>query len=414
MESSRLGEVFLSACLLVCGASLSSGVCAQQDDGAGGGLSDEEKNALEEALGADLEASHGGVQPQPAGSSALQSMNPDIALMLDVAGAVFTADEPLQLGAHDPNKTGFTLQQLEMHIESDVDPFFRMEANIVFALFGVEVEEAFATTLALPWNLQARAGQFLTRFGRINATHPHAWDFLDQPLVSGKFFGSESSRGLGAELSWLAPLPWFVEVIASATDPTGECCARSFFGAQDPGIDAPEELLATTALKQVFPLGEDVSLMWGVSAQFGPNPTGQGNRTEIYGTDLYLRWRPVDNPGRMSLSLQVEAMVRQRQVPGDSLRDLGGYGQLVFRLDPSWAFGARVEQVTGVEDDPLDPDWIEARRRASAQITWTPSHFSRIRLQGSWDEAPDLRPDPAFALMLGLEVLVGAHAAHKY
>ena len=59
------------------------------------------------------------------------------------------------------------------------------------AEFGVEVEEAYLTTLALPANLQVRASQFLTRFGRLNSTHPHAWDFTDQPLVNGRFFGGE-------------------------------------------------------------------------------------------------------------------------------------------------------------------------------------------------------------------------------
>ena len=55
-----------------------------------------------------------------------------------------------------------------------VDPYFRFDSNLVFSQFGVEIEEAYATTLDLPANLQVRAGQFLTRFGRINATHPHA------------------------------------------------------------------------------------------------------------------------------------------------------------------------------------------------------------------------------------------------
>ena len=61
----------------------------------------------------------------------------------------------------------------------------------------------------LPHSLQARAGQFLTRFGRLNPTHPHTWDLVDQPFALGRVFGSEGNRGAGVELSWLTPLSWY-------------------------------------------------------------------------------------------------------------------------------------------------------------------------------------------------------------
>ncbi len=330
-----------------------------------------------------------------------------------MAGAWFEADDPMQTGSHDPNQTGFTLQQLELHIEHNVDPFFRFDANIVFALFGVEVEEAYATTLDLPANFQMRAGQFLTRFGRLNPTHPHSWSFVDQPITHGKFFGGEGSRGLGAELSWLAPLPWYAEVIGSVNNADGACCARSFYGGQNPGVTDPTDLLYTTALKQFFPLGPDFSLFWGASAQFGPNPTGQGNRTEIYGTDLYLRYRPTQAQGVTHVSWQTEALVRQRQVPNGILRDWGLYSQLIWQINNRWETGARYEQVSGVVDDPLDPEWTQIRRRASIQGTFYPSHFSRLRLQGSWNQ-PQWLNRSDFAVLLSLEVLVGAHGAHKY
>lgn len=73
---------------------------------------------------------------------------------------------------------------------------------------GVEIEEVYATTTSLPANLQLRAGQFLTRFGRFNPTHPHTWDFVDQPLIIGNFFGPDGNRGVGAELSYLMSLPF--------------------------------------------------------------------------------------------------------------------------------------------------------------------------------------------------------------
>ncbi len=387
-------------------------------------LSDEELKALEAALAEDLEAQEDTPSSATAASTqgfsqstmgrTLQSMNPDISLILDVAAAGFS-NTPLQGGAHDPNQNGFNLQQLEMHIESNVDPFFELQANIVFSQFGVEVEEAYARTLALPANLQLKAGQFLTQMGRLNPTHPHSWSFLDQPLVNGKFLGGEGSRGLGMEVSYLTPLPWFVELTASSTMATGACCARSFYGGQDLGVNSPTDLLYTTRMEHFFALSDSFSLLWGTSAQFGPNPTGLGNRTEIYATDLYLRWRPLNNPSRTSVSLQVEAMHRRRQTAGDILVDNGGYGQLVWDINFRHALGVRYDFVEGIAGglDTIDPEWTENRQRATAQWTFYPSHFSRLRLQAGYDN-PGWYERPILIAMLGAEVLIGAHGAHGY
>lgn len=386
-----------------------------------GGLSAEERRVLEEALKADLEAAQGGKAASAgdgfdalsgAATRVVKSLNLDLALILDVAGAYFS-DEPLQLGGHDPSETGFVLQQLELSAGASVDPFFRFDANLVFSLFGVEIEEAFVTTTQLPFNLKARAGQFLTRFGRLNPTHPHAWHFVDQPLVLGKMLGPEGSRGLGVELSWLAPLPWYLELIASATGAAGACCARSFFGEKDLGVRSPQDLLYAFVLKQFFPFGDEWSLLFGLSLQEGPNPTGPGNRTEIFGTDLYLRYRPVGDPGRSSLSLQAEGLYRRRQVPGDVLMDAGGYAQVVYQFLRRWEVGARAEAVTGSEDDPIDPLWTGTAFRFAAQGTFYPSHFSRLRLQAGVGLPPD-GEDPVYSVVLALEVLAGAHGAHEF
>lgn len=377
----------------------------------------DELRQLQEGLAADAaDAPPAPAVAEPAGTAVgrfLQSMNPDIALILDVALAVFSSDDPLQAGGHDPAATGFTLQQLELSMGANVGPYFRLDTNLVFTLDGVEVEEAYGTTLALPGRLQVRAGQFLTRFGRINAMHPHAWHFADQTLVLGKFFGGDGNRGLGLELSWLTPLPWYVELVASAGQASGACCTRSYFGDQESGVHGLDDFLYTFALKQFFPLSEAWGLSLGLSAQLGPNASAEGKRTSIYGLDLYLRWRPADSTRRTAVSLQIEAMLRNREIPGGRLLDAGGYGELVWSIVPEWELGARYELVSGVSDDPLDPAWDGLRQRANLQATYYPSHFSRIRLQGGYDD-PSWRARPILSAMLTLELLIGAHGAHTW
>ena len=342
-----------------------------------------------------------------------QSLNPDISLIADVALAYFSDDDPLMIGGHDPNKTGFTLQQLELAVSAAVDPYFRFDANIVFSQFGVEIEEVYATTLALPWNLQARAGQFLTRFGRVNNSHPHTWAFVDQTLAIGKFFGGEGNRGLGLELSWLVPLlPWYVELIGSATDAAGASTARSFFGGDDLGVDGPGDFQYTAALKQFFPMSDNWSLSWGISYANGPNPTGRDNRSEIYGTDLYLKYRPITHGSYTVVSLEAEYLLRRRQVPADVLMDHGLYATLFWRFSRRWATAARYEFVTGVEEDYLDAAWTGDRHRASANVTFWPTEFSRLRLQYGYD-VPAWR-DGYHMVLLAMEFAVGAHGSHKF
>ncbi|QDE68046.1 zinc-regulated TonB-dependent outer membrane receptor [Myxococcus xanthus] len=402
-------------------------------------LTPEELEEIEKALGSDAAAAQqnaptGTAAPpasMPGGGSALSipGVNTpntganflDLSFILDVAAAAFTDKEPLQSGAHDPTRNGFNLQQLELSIGSVVDPYFRFDANIVFSQFGVEIEEAYGTTLALPYNLQVRAGQFLTRFGRINPTHPHSWDFVDQPFAVGRIFGGESNRGLGAEVSWLAPLPWYVEVIGSTTDATGEATARSFLGATSERVQSPFDLQLTGAVKQFFPLSDDLSLMWGLSTATGPNPTGYRNRTDVFGTDLYLRYRPITQAYNTTLiTFQAEAYYRRRQVPGDVLTDFNTYAQAAWRFSPRWATALRYELGTAArgEDgarviDPLDPDWTESRNRVSANVTFWPTEFSRLRLQGARDHA-GWRDEAGYSLMLALELVTGAHGAHAF
>ncbi|MCC7538254.1 MAG: zinc-regulated TonB-dependent outer membrane receptor [Deltaproteobacteria bacterium] len=387
-------------------------------------VSAEDLAAIESALTPEATAgTEGGTSSSAstAGSpSALQRLLPDIAIVADFALAWFSDDSPLQSGGHDPSSNGFHLQQLELSLRSVVDPYFRFDANIVFSLFGVELEEAYATTLDLPAQLQVRAGQLLTRFGRINATHPHAWEFADQPFAIGRVLGGEGNRGLGLEVSWLTPMPWYVELVASVTQANGESTARSFYGPNDLGVDSPADLLYVGAVEQFFALSDDLSLAWGLSAAFGPNGTGHDNRTEVYGTDLYVKYRPISRASDLVVSLQSEWIVRRRQVPGDVLSDVNGYTQVLWRFARRWAMGARHDygsppygQNGEATADDLDPEWTDHRHRATWALTFWPTEFSRIRLQSSLD-VPTWRETPIFAAFLALELVAGAHGAHSF
>jgi hypothetical protein len=363
---------------------------------------EEDLGEIEAALAADTAEAQPQPEQQTVGAALKALLNPDISFILDIAGAWFWPGdgEPLQTGEHDPTANGFNLTGLEMAVQKSVDPYFKFNANIVFTEEGVDLEEAYATTLELPYALQARAGRFLTRFGRHNPTHPHQWDFVDQPFFLGKVFGGEGSAGAGFEVSYLTPLPWFTEVIASGNQTE----------------DGEQQL--TTAVEQFFELSANWSLLTGLNYAVAPNPLGSSTLTHVGGIDLYLKWRPITYASYQQVALQTEWLARRRGAPGGGLVDAGGYAWLTWRFARRWQTGARWDHGTAsrvdgvVVEDPDAPEWTGARNRLTAQLTFFPTEFSRLRAQGSVD-----RPtwaDPIWAAFLTLEVSVGAHGAHTF
>ena len=89
--------------------------------------------------------------------------------MIGTFVASYFSDEPtLRFPAHEPTHRGPELQELELSLRSNVDPHLHADIFLSLSLGGIEIEEAYVTTLGLPANLQLRAGSFYAPFGRFN------------------------------------------------------------------------------------------------------------------------------------------------------------------------------------------------------------------------------------------------------
>lgn len=359
-----------------------------------------------------------GVPARPASATLSNAFNPAISLSGLFAGAAFSETEMPEPGGHDPAGSGVTLQNLELTLSANVDPFLRADAHVIFGLDSIEVEEAYFTTTALPASLELRGGQFFTRFGRQNPQHPHAWWFADQNLPNTLILGHDGLRNPGLSGSWLAPLPIFVEVIGSVQDPRGET-ASPFLGEVEEGeeparvIDSPAELLYSSRLTVFVPIGEDLSVSLGASGATGPNPSTPTARTQLAGGDLYVKWKPSTSITGRFLFLQAEGMGRRYDVGGgEAHEDRGATVALGGRFARRWESAIRAESTHSerIGIDPEEPRW---RSRLAAQLTFRPSEFSKFRVQGSHD-AIDGFDDPVLGAMFQFEFLIGAHAAHQF
>ncbi len=356
-----------------------------------------------------------------------------------------TASDPgayLNLGGHDPRSRGFSIPDAEISFVGAVDPYFKAIVDIGFSVdgngdTGVEVEDAYLMTTALPWNLQARAGEIYANFGRQNTLHAHAWDWVDQPIILNRAMGPDGLRNPGAQINWLAPLPVFTELSLGIFNGAGETAfsyrnlgeegplgGTEIHGrrTQDYGMNGPGDLLYVPRLAMSFDLTPNQTVMAGVSAGFGANDTGPSQDTRVYGFDLYWKWKsPNANKGFPFVSWQTEGAYQVFEagadpvagLPAEDLRDYGFYSQVLWGFKPRWVAGLRGEWANGNQAifDPNDV-YRGERIRVSPNLTWYVTEFSKIRLQYNYDYGHNF--GAASSIWLQLEFLLGAHAAHRF
>lgn len=408
----------------------------------------------------------------------------DIGLVGTFAAGGSTADDiegGLQPGGHDPNQRGFTVQGVELNLAGAVDPYFRGTAALLWAMdahgeSAVELHEAWLETVALPGNLQVRAGQFFTEFGRLNPQHPHQWGFVDAPLVNARFLGPDGLHSPGARLSWLLPTPFYSELFLAVQNSASEGAAglrgetAHHHGADHGGehhaealplgyrpereawrVRSASDLVFAPRLATSFDLTDTQTLLLGASAAFAPNARGESGdpRTEVYGVDAYWRWKsPRAHGGFPFVSVQAEGMLRRYRVgefdwgtvddplvftstgdpallAAETLTDYGLYAQVLYGFRRGWVAGTRLDFVareradyeraglTDADGEALGRDPLRRQRwRVSPNLTWYPSEFSKLRLQYNYDDRADMGVD--HSVWLQWELILGAHAAHKF
>jgi hypothetical protein len=104
-------------------------------------------------------------------------------------------------------------------------------------------------------------------------------------------------------------------------------------------------------------------------------------------------------------------------VPRETLIDWGFYSQILYGFKKGWVVGLRGDYLThsklGDYEAVFGPDPDRATRwRISPNLTWYPSEFSKIRLQYNCDDRDGIGFD--HSVWLQFELLLGAHAAHKF
>lgn len=378
------------------------------------------------------------------------SFNPDVSLILQgkYAHLEDRADRGitgfLPSGAEGPSR-GFSVDESELVMSASIDPWFRGYLIAVLADGEVGVEEAWFQTTALGQGLSIKGGRFRSGIGYQNEQHPHAWDFATNNLVYDALFGEGYGQD-GLQMKWLAPTDTFLEFGAEAGRggdfPSTERDSNSFpslalFGHAGDDVGASNSWRAGLAYLHARPQarafeGRDLG---------NADVTGAfSGKSRTWLADFVWKWAPDGNATQRNFKFAAEYFQRRESgalfcddadpanlsgctggVTGPYSADQSGfYAQGVYQFMPRWRVGYRYDQlfrgdvVFNGEDAgatlaslaDYDP------RRHSLMLDYSPSEFSRLRLQYSRDEAQQDIDENQFYVQYIYSL--GSHGAHKF
>ena len=378
--------------------------------------------------------------------SSSTSFNPALSLILS-GTAARTSRDPSQYRISGfslppdaeigPGTRGFSLAETELGIAANIDPWFSGAAAISFHPDDtVSVEEAYVQTTSLGNGLTLKAGRYFSSIGYLNSQHSHVWDFVDAPLAYQAMLGGQFADD-GLQLAWVAP-----------TDLLVEARAEIGRGRTYPGSSASRNGAGATALSLHVggDIGESSSWRTGVSvlnakaseqAIVSVDPTlasrtdAFSGSTRVWIADAVWKWAPNGNATRTNFKLQGEYLhsARDGSLHVNALEDAitpvvpysqsasGWYVQAIYQFTRGWRFGARTERLS-----PDAPDYSSGAplfalegwkpRKNSLMLDWSPSEFSRVRLQYARDQSRPGAPDNQWFLQY--QMSLGAHGAHSF
>lgn len=311
------------------------------------------------------------------------------------------------------------VREAEFMIYGPIDHLFdgqlTLAAHPEGGIANFEIHEAYASTSRLLPRTRIRVGQYFLAIGRLNHLHRHEWPFVSAPMIHQKLFGDEGVIDTGGEFSWIAPLPFFLDLTVGAAN------GWVFGHAHDAGAK-PRQPTHYTRIGSYSTLPFEGGLQWGGSAL--KRRDAWGGTTAISGMDATAKWRA---GSYLRWLIQSEFWRREQR-----LRQLGGDGGPSEVLEGMYLLvqhGLSQSFSVGLRGDwygvPTMKDAFGASLHYNEYglipaVTWRPSEFASWRLSGTYqttrtDNTTDAwRNRPRLGFELQTTFNLGAHPAHEF
>ena len=334
-------------------------------------------------------------QPIPAKPRSKISFNPDIGVIGDFQGSYISSGKK-NIDAY--------LNETELSLQAEVDPYLRGDFFISFGRdpasgkYGVEVEEAYLTTLSLPFKLQLKAGKFKQAVGRINPLHAHALPFIDLPNAYVNYFGDGGLNDEGLSLSWLLPNKTFYqELIFQVTSGRSE----SPIFKQSQG----NRFVYLGHLKNFFTLNDNTTFEFGLTGISGPNDSSLV--TNMGAADITFKWKPVKMNTYRSLTWQSEIYFSGAEYTSTITKSsFGLYSFLQYQIAKRWFMTGRYDYAQKPYDKSIN------EQAYSLTAGWNATEFSKIEFEAKTTELTNQAR--FYQAWLRCIFIIGAHGAHQY
>lgn len=334
-----------------------------------------------------------------AAPSAPSAFNPAISLVLQGRYAHLSRDPAgfaiagFPLGDEaGPGRRGFGLGESELTLSANVDDRFSGKLTVALTPEGeVEVEEAYGVYTAAPRGFAPKLGRFFSGVGYLNELHQHTWDFIDAPLAYDAFLGGQYAND-GVQVKWVAPLDHYLELGAEAGN-----------GDNFPG--SPRERNGVGSAALYAHTGGDIgaSHSWRAGASWLRTRAQDAEADRLGVLDFVWKYAPGGNARQTNFKVQGEYFRRGAR---EAARQSGWYVQGVYQFMPRWRLGARFDALDAGANASFTP------RRQSVMLDYSPSEFSRLRLQLAQSRTQAEGTDNQVFLQYILSL--GAHGAHRY
>lgn len=294
---------------------------------------------------------------------------------------------------------GTQLQEAELQIFSDVDPYFK--ANVLLSIspkgteYGIDPEEVFVESTFLP-SVTLKAGKFKAALGKHNTLHTHAFPFIDAPLINQLLLGSEGLNEAGLSAAAMLPTSWFSELTGQVLSNNNDVLYNS---------SRSGDYSEVAQFKNLWDLSEEATLEFTV---FGTQGANQFAHTSVaYGNDVIVKWRPSVGGKYQALWWGSEYLAGNRN-GADTIRNLGGMASwLQYQFSERWWIQGRYEFVGLSHSSDFVPE-----NKQSMLLGLYPSEFSGLRLQ--LDHLARSGASAAYTLAFQYNITIGAHPAHSY
>ena len=369
------------------------------------------------------------------GATAANTFNPSIGAILggrdaDVGRGWEEIPGFQPAGEIGTGESGFSLGEAEINLKANIDARYYGNATFGFheedGAVEVELEEAWVQTTDLPAGFSVTGGRFFSASGYLNGFHFHADDFADRPLPYQAFFGGRHSVD-GIQARWVAPTSLLVEV-GTEID----------WGGSFPSTANAETTPGSwTAFANIGgDIGDSHSWQFGLShsksdvlergGAHAHEEEGEEEIEDLFSGDSDLtvadfvwKWAPDGNPAVTNFKLQAEYFYRNEKglfgdIDYDGDQD-GWYLQGVWQFRPLWRVGLRHDRVStdnglSVVGTDLEDGGRNAYRN-SLMLDWSPSEYSRVRMQYTNDRVFSDSDDQWYLQYI---MSLGAHGAHQF